>query len=444
MGATPSKGAGRRIGLGTKKKKHNIKEMKVYKFGGASVRNADGVRNLHKIIAEEQNLFIIVSAMGKTTNALERVFDGVRRADRDYALEQIAELRSAHAEIIDDLWHTSTHLERVDAFFTELETLVNETVYQPADAELLYDRIVAYGELVSTTIISEYLNKAGTQNRWIDMRQCMLTELRHKDAAVDLEASAKALKEELKKYGENIFIGQGFIGGAPDGTTTTLGREGSDYSAAVVANILDAESMAVWKDVDGVLNADPKIFPDAVQIVELNYLDTIELAYSGAQIIHPKTIKPLQNKNIPLYVRPFGDKRKPGTVIRNMSAPVDVPILIMKKDQVLMTIRSRDFSFVLEEKFASIFSLLEQYRVKVNLVHNSAVNLSLCVDNTWHIDEAIEALREAGFDVMKAADMELLTIRGYNDELWQKYAVGRRVFVRQSTQATVRIVRKKE
>ena len=183
---------------------------------------------------------------------------------------------------------------------------------------------------------------------------------------------------------------------------------------------------------------------NAVQIAELNYLDTIELAYSGAQIIHPKTIKPLQNKNIPLYVRPFGDKRKPGTVIRGMSAPVDVPILILKKDQVLLTIRSRDFSFVLEEKFATIFSLLERFRIKANLIHNSAVNLSLCVDNSWHIDEAIEALREAGFDVMKAENMELLTVRGYTDELWRRYARGPQVFVRQATQSTVRVVRKRE
>lgn len=417
--------------------------MKVYKFGGASVKNADGVRNLHKIIAGEHDLFIIVSAMGKTTNALERVFDGIRRDDRPYAQEQIDTLRSAHAEIIDDLWHKPTRLQQIDALFADLEELARTFDYKPEDAELLYDRVVAYGELISTTIISEYLNKAGTHNAWIDMRRCMCTEQRHKDAAVDMEASERALKTELARHDRNIFIGQGFIGGAPDGTTTTLGREGSDYSAAVVANILDAESMAVWKDVDGVLNADPKIFPDAVQIAELNYLDTIELAYSGAQIIHPRTIKPLQNKNIPLYVRPFGDKRKPGTVIRSMSAPIEVPILILKKNQVLMTIRSRDFSFVLEEKFATIFSLFERFRIKVNLVHNSAINLSFCVDETWHIDEAVEALRSSGFDVMKSTDMELLTIRGYNPELWNKYASGNRVFLRQSTQSTVRIVRKR-
>jgi len=406
------------------------------------VRNADGVRNLHKIIGDEQHLLVIVSAMGKTTNALERVFACLRRDDRTGAGAEIAALRDYHAAITTDLWHGPVALERVEALFAELEELVRQTAYRAEDAELWYDRIVAYGELLSTTIVSEYLNHVGLRNRWIDMRRCFLTEQRHKDAGVDIEASTPLLRAAVEGAGVSVFVGQGFIGAAPDGTTTTLGREGSDYSAAVAAHILDAESMAVWKDVDGVLNADPKIFPDAVKIDELNYLDTIELAYSGAQIIHPKTIKPLQNKNIPLYVRPFGDKRKPGTVIRGMSAPVQVPILILKKDQVLLTIRSRDFSFVLEEKFATIFSLLERFRIKANLVHNSAVNLSLCVDNSWHIDEAVAALREAGFDVMKSGDMELLTIRGYTDELWRRYARGQQVFIRQATQSTVRVVRR--
>jgi len=418
--------------------------MKVYKFGGASVRTADGVRNLRKIIDDEQNLFIIVSAMGKTTNALEKVFEGIQKGNQKLSNEHIAQIREYHATIISDLWHGPKKLERVEVLFDELEEVCANTVYRAEDAELWYDRIVAYGELVSTTIISEYLAYAGVPNKWIDMRKCMRTEQRHKDAEVNIEKSKTLLQSALKESDATIFVGQGFIGGAPDGTTTTLGREGSDYSAAVVANILNAESMAVWKDVDGVLNADPKIFPDAEKIDELNYLDTIELAYSGAQIIHPRTIKPLQNKNIPLYVRPFGDKLKPGTVIRGMSAPVNVPILILKKDQVLLTIRSRDFSFVLEEKFAGIFSLLERYRVKTNLIHNSAINLSLCVDNSWHIGEAVEALRDAGFDVMQAENMELLTIRGYTDELWHRYACGPQVFVQQATQATVRIVRKRE
>ena len=416
--------------------------MKVYKFGGASVRNADGVRNLVKIIGGERDLFIVVSAMGKTTNALERVFAGVQKADAQACAEEIAALRAYHAGIVEELWHGAARLPRVDELFARLERTVAEGGYRAEDAEAWYDRIVAFGELISTTIISEYLACAGIPNRWIDMRRALVTEQRHKDAEVDLRASAPLLRAEVEGREERMFVGQGFIGGAPASTTTTLGREGSDYSAAVVAHILDAESMAVWKDVDGVLNADPKIFPDAVQIAELNYLDTIELAYSGAQIIHPRTIKPLQNKNIPLYVRPFGDKRKPGTVIRGVSAPVEVPILILKKNQVLLTIRSRDFSFVLEEKFAAIFSLLERFRIKANLIHNSAVNLSLCVDDSWHIDQAVDALRREGFDVLKIGSMELLTVRGYTDELWQRHACGPQVFIRQATQSTVRIVRK--
>ncbi len=417
--------------------------MKVYKFGGASVKNADGVRNLHRIIGDEEHLFLIVSAMGKTTNALERVFRGLQQGDRAASMREIADLRRYHAEIITDLWRKPVVLPSVERLFLELEQTAAETVYKADDAELWYDTIVAYGELLSTTIISEYLNRVGVANRWIDMRRCFLTEQRHKDAAVDIAASAPLLRKAVEEAPETICIGQGFIGSAPDGTTTTLGREGSDYSAAVAANILGAESMSVWKDVDGILNADPKIFPDAVKIDELNYLDTIELAYSGAQIIHPRTIKPLQNRNIPLYVRPFGDKRKPGTVIRAMSAPVEVPILILKKDQILLTVRSRDFSFVLEEKFATIFTLMERFRMKTNLIHNSAVNLSLCVDNSWHADEAVAALREEGFDVMKVSDMELLTIRGYTPELLDKYACGEEVFIRQGTQSTIRIVRKR-
>ena len=419
--------------------------MKVYKFGGASVKDADGVRNLLDIVRPESELFIIVSAMGKTTNALERVFEAMQRHEPDTALERVAGIRDYHKRIIDDLYGAPTRIMRVELLFEQLCNTVRNTIYRTADAELWYDTIVAFGELISTTIVSEYLAREGVENCWIDMRQTFLTAQRHKDADVNLEATAYRLTRAMKQSEKRLFVGQGFIGGAPDGTTATLGREGSDYSAAVVANILGAESMSIWKDVDGVMNADPKAFPDAVQIPELNYLDAIELAYSGAQIIHPKTVKPLQNRNIPLYVRPFGDKRKPGTVIRGMSAPVEVPILILKKDQVLLTIRSRDLSFVLEEKFGTIFSLLERYRIKANLIHNSAVNLSLCVDNTWHIDDAVSALRDAGFDVLKAADMELLTIRGYDEAIYMRYAqIGPKVFIRQTTQSTVRLVRKRE
>ncbi len=408
------------------------------------MRNADGVRNLHKIISDEQNLFIIVSAMGKTTNALEVVFEGLQKGDKELSMEHITALRSYHAEIINDLFGKPTTLDIVETIFADLEKVATETLYRTADAELWYDTIVAFGELLSTSIISEYLNFAGTKNRWIDMRKGFLTEQRHKDASVNLEGSTMRLLALMENSTDGVFVGQGFIGSAPDGTVTTLGREGSDYSAAVVANILNAECMAVWKDVDGILNADPKIFPDATKIEQLNYLDTIELAYSGAQIIHPKTIKPLQNKNIPLYVRPFGDKTKPGTVINGEAELVNIPILILKKDQVVLNVRSRDYSFVLEERFATVFSIMERYRLKANLIHNSAVNLLLCVDSSWHIDEAIAALEKEGFEASALRDMQLLTIRSYNDELMQRYAFKENVIVRQTNTKTVRIIRHKE
>ena len=415
--------------------------MKVYKFGGASVRNAEGVKNLAHIVEGEDSLFIIVSAMGKTTNALERVFGHMQNGRKEEANEEIKQIQAYHAEIIDELWGEHTDINEVTLLFGQLRNIVNDIVYRSTDAELWYDTIVAFGELISTTIISKYLNHIGTRNRWIDMRTTLLTNQRHKDANVDIKASKHRLRAAIENTGVGVFVGQGFIGGAPDGTTTTLGREGSDYSAAVVANILMAESMSVWKDVDGVLNADPKIFKDAVKIDALNYLDTIELAYSGAQIIHPKTIKPLQNKNIPLYVRPFGDKTKPGTVINGEAERVKLPILIYKRDQVLLIIRSKDFSFVMEEKFGVIFQLLDQYRIKTHLINNSALDFGLCVDASWHIDELIKALEEEEeFMVEKIEDVGLLTIRNYNVELYERYVETQQHIVRQVNPESVRVV----
>ncbi len=416
--------------------------MKVYKFGGASVKDADGVRNLLDIVRPESELFIIVSAMGKTTNALERVFEAMQRHEPDTALERVAGIRDYHKRIIDDLYGAPTRIMRVELLFEQLCNTVRNTIYRTADAELWYDTIVAFGELISTTIVSEYLAREGVENCWIDMRQTFLTAQRHKDADVNLEATAYRLTRAMKQSEKRLFVGQGFIGGPPDGTTATLGREGSDYSAAVVASVIDAESMTVWKDVDGILNADPKIFPDSRKIDRLNYIDTIELAYSGAQIIHPKTIKPLQNKNIPLYVRPFLDKSRAGSVICVDAPRVEEPILILKRDQVLLRLHSRDLSFVLEEKFATVFSTFENYRIKTNLIHNSAINLYMCVDSSWHIDEAVGELRGEGFDVDKTEGIELLTIRSYTDELYRRYAFSDDILIKQTTPHSLRLVRK--
>lgn len=417
--------------------------MKVYKFGGASVRDAAGVRNLLNIVSGESDLFIIVSAMGKTTNALEGVFEAMQQGNESLAMERIDASYAYHRGIIDDLMGADITIKQVDLLFQQLRNTVRNTIYRPSDAELWYDTIVAFGELVSTTIISNFLNGHGVANRWIDMRRAFLTEQRHKDANVNIEATAVRLKREMAYSEESVFVGQGFIGGAPDGTTTTLGREGSDYSAAIVANVLDAESMCVWKDVDGILNADPKIFPDAKKLDRLNYMDTIEMAYSGAQIIHPKTIKPLQQKNIPLYVRPFGNKEAAGSVITGDVERVYEPIMIQKSNQVLLKLHSRDLSFVLEEKFAKVFATFDSHRIRTNLVHNSAVNLYMAVDASWHIDDAISELQAEGFDVEKREDVELVTIRYYNDDLYRRYAFDERIIIKQTTPHSLRFVRSK-
>ncbi|MBQ5710213.1 MAG: aspartate kinase [Alistipes sp.] len=417
--------------------------MKVYKFGGASVKDARGVRNLLDIVSGESELFIIVSAMGKTTNALESVFTAMQQGDEAAALERIDQSYAYHRGIIDELLGADRTIEDIDKLFEQLRNIVRNTIYRASDAELWYDTIVAYGELISTTIISNYLNGHGVKNRWVDMRRAFLTEQRHKDANVNIEATEIRLKREIADSEVSVFVGQGFIGGAPDGTTTTLGREGSDYSAAIVANVLGAESMSVWKDVDGILNADPKIFPDARKIERLNYMDTIEMAYSGAQIIHPKTIKPLQQKNIPLYVRPFGNKHASGSVITGDVERAYEPIMIQKSNQILLKLHSRDLSFVLEEKFAKVFNTLESHRIKTNIVHNSAVDLYMSVDSSWHINDAISELEAEGFDVEKSEDVEMVTIRYYNDELYHRYAFDERIIIKQSTPHSLRFVRHK-
>ncbi len=417
--------------------------MKVYKFGGASVKDAAGVRNLLDIVSGERELFIIVSAMGKTTNALEGVFSAMQQGDEASAMKRIDESYAYHRTIIDELMGADRTIEDVDKLFDQLRNIVRNTIYRSSDAELWYDTIVAFGELISTTIISNYLNGHGVANRWVDMRRGFLTEQRHKDANVNLEATTIRLKREIADSPVSVFVGQGFIGGAPDGTTTTLGREGSDYSAAIVANVLDAESMSVWKDVDGILNADPKIFPDARKIERLNYMDTIEMAYSGAQIIHPKTIRPLQQKNIPLYVRPFSNKHASGSVITGDVERVYEPIMIQKSNQVLLKLHSRDLSFVLEEKFAKVFNTFDSHRIKTNIVHNSAVDLYMSVDASWHIDAAISELEVEGFDVEKSEDVEMVTIRYYNDELYRRYAFDERIIIKQVTPDSLRFVRRK-
>jgi aspartate kinase len=418
--------------------------MKVYKFGGASVKSAEAVKNLKYIVEDEQGpLFIIISAMGKMTNALEVVLDHFMSGRTAEALAKFEETVAYHNSIIEGLFGTVTTLPSVEKLYDEARTLLAGETPDESDFERWYDAIVSYGELISTTIVSEYLNTVGVTNKWVDMRRSLITDDRFKYANVDMSVSSFLLRREVRESQAKIFIGQGFIGATIDGETTTLGREGSDYSAAVVASILDAESVTIWKDVIGVLNSDPKIFPDSTFISELTYLDAIELAFSGAQIIHPKTIKPLQNKNIPLFVRPFGDKFASGSVIKgDIASPVDVPILILKRGQVLIQIRPKDYSFVLEEKLGDIFSILAEYNTKVNLVQTSAISMNLSIDRTRRLDELVAALEEDGFFVTLDDGMELLTIRGYTEPYLEKYSRVPGIMLAQRTRKILRLIRK--
>lgn len=423
--------------------------MKVYKFGGASVKSPEGIINLKNIISKESSeLLVIISAMGKTTNAIETVVEKFITGDKETALILLSGVRDYHNEIMDGLFGEGKYPASVTALFCQLEDTVKTAIPDEDNYDRCYDLLVGYGELISTTIISEYLNLEGIMNTWLDMRQCFITDNRHRDANVDINNSTPILHEAV--FGKNskknggIFIGQGFIGSAPNGEPTTLGREGSDYSAAAAAYILNAESVTIWKDVEGILNADPKFFEETEFIPELTYLDAIELAYSGAQIIHPKTIKPLQNKSIPLYVKPFLNPTGKGSVIKSeIKGRIKIPILILKHDQILISIRPNDFSFVLEDRFAEIFRLFEQNMIKINLIQSSAVNLSICTNRSRHLKKIVEELRKQNFRVVYNDNMELLTIRGYTEELYNKYSNGKPVFLSQKTRRTVRIVKKR-
>ena len=408
------------------------------------MKEAAGVKNLAEIARQtEGRLFIVVSAMGKTTNALEKVMESFwagRTGESVVAMQQVVDY---HAGILQELWGEPHLPARVRGFYEELEEILTLANPKSRTYEEWYDRIVSFGELISTAIVSDYLNYAGIGSHWLDMRRIFLTSNRFRDANIDIEASTPRLLRAVETTEERVIVGQGFIGATEQGATTTIGREGSDYSAAVAGYILGVESVSIWKDVEGILNGDPKQFEDVTYIPELTYLDAIELAYSGAQIIHPKTIKPLQNKNIPLYVRCFVNPSLPGSVIKaEIAKPIDTPILILKKNQILLSIKPEDYSFILEERMAEIFHILESHRAKVHLVQNSAISMALCIDSTRYLEEIVDALHKAGFTVKYNTDMELLTIRGYRKEHLSEFAEREGVYMTQRSRKVLRIIRK--
>ena len=405
----------------------------VYKFGGASVKNAEGVRNVEKIVRmTEGDLMVVVSAMGKTTNALERVVDALAAGQEEKALQQWVDIIDFHVAIMKEL-----------GLQPEVDIrLQGEIPYDPAKSfDENYDQIVSLGEIMSTQIVAVYLLKQGLPVEWWNMPKLLRTDETWREARVDNETSASIIRSGWnRRQRPRVVVAQGFIGGTADGRRTTLGREGSDYTAALLGNYLDAESVTIWKDVPGILNADPRIEPNTVLIPSLRYQDAVELSYSGAQVIHPKTIRPLENKQIPLFVKPFGDPTAEGSrIAEDGVGPIDVPVYIWRKNQILITMRAKDFAFALEESLSDIFEIINRHRLKVSLIQSSAVTISVCVDNTRFVPEAIAELQKH-FNVTYNENLSLLTIRGTTPEILEKAKDGKTIMLSQTTRRTARLV----
>ena len=405
----------------------------VYKFGGASVKNAEGVRNVEKIVRmTEGDLMVVVSAMGKTTNALERVVEALAAGQEEKALQQWVDIIDFHVAIMKELGLQPG----VDI------RLQGEIPYDPAKSfDENYDQIVSLGEIMSTQIVAVYLLKQGLPVEWWNMPKLLRTDETWREARVDNETSASIIRSGWnRRQRPRIVVAQGFIGGTADGRRTTLGREGSDYTAALLGNYLDAESVTIWKDVPGILNADPRIEPNTVLIPSLRYQDAVELSYSGAQVSHPKTIRPLENKQIPLFVKPFGDPTAEGSrIAEDGVGPIDVPVYIWRKNQILITMRAKDFAFALEESLSDIFDIINRHRLKVSLIQSSAVTISVCVDNTRFVPEAIAELQKH-FNVTYNENLSLLTIRGTTPEILEKAKDGKTIMLSQTTRRTARLV----
>jgi aspartate kinase len=417
--------------------------MKVYKFGGASVKDASGIRNLTNIVSlEKGQLVIVVSAFGKTTNALENVLKAWLSGNNNYP-DLIEEVYKNHSAVIDELFTSKTEVAaKLDISFAKLKE--NLATWKRGNYDFCYDQVVSFGELWSTIIVSEYLKSCLPDVDWIDIRANLLTDDRFRDANVLWSESTKRIRTVFDFGKKRIYVTQGFIGGTVAGQTTTLGREGSDYTAAILANMLDAESVVVWKDVPGILNADPKWLSDTLKLDEISYKEAVEMTFSGAKVIHPKTIKPLHNKNIPLHVRSFIFPNEPGTVIKADAAIRKVvPVYIKKEDQILVSILPKDFSFVMGENLSRIFHSFMLHGIKVNLVEASAVSIDVCIDDERaKVDSLISDLKSE-FSAVYNENVEMLTIRHYTSGAVNKITEGREILLEQRTRSTVRFVVRK-
>ena len=418
--------------------------MKVFKFGGASINSYDRIKNLSYLLEnyKDEKILIVVSAMGKMTNALEKVAEAFFEQRNEDALLLFQKIKEKHLNLLKYLitlhWEKATN--DLNNLFTEVEWLLHDKPVK--DYNYYYDQIVCVGELLSSTLVSQFLNDEKILNQWIDVRDILRTDDTFRDGKVDWEFTRKNAAEKLIPLFEknNFVITQGFIGSTDENESTTLGREGSDYSAAIFAEILGAESVTIWKDVNGVMNADPKEFKDATTIEELSYKEVIEMAYYGAQVIHPKTIKPLQNKNIPLYVRSFIDMRLTGTVISTKQTQHLPTIIVYKHQQALITFQSIDFSFVEGKPLQFLLDILDKLRVKPNLTQNAAISMMICIDDIPEKIEQIAIEASSIFDVQIRKDLTLLTLRHYTKEYAEPFAQGQEIILEQKTTETLQLL----
>lgn len=420
--------------------------FKVFKFGGASVKDAESVKNVANIIRDfkgDDKLLCVVSAMGKTTNALELVLKQAIES-KGTSMPEMQKVYEYHKQIIDELELGSDVLAEIDESFLEMKDLcINQYANE---YNYFYDQVVSLGEILSTKIVARYLQKIGVSAIYKDGGGLIRTDSTYREGKVNWTVTEHLIQTHIKVLLEgaentnNVIITQGFTGKTSEGSRVTLGREGSDYSAAIFAYCLGAEEVTIWKDVPGVLNADPKIFPEAQLFHKLSYTDAIELAYYGATVIHPKTIKPLQNKNIVLRVRSFVNPTAQGTIIDNKEEFGLLPSFIFKKNQALLSLSPKDFSFVAEENLAQIFGLLTAHRIKVNLMQNSAISFSLCIDNdALKVPALLTQLHEL-YNIEFTENLELITIRNYNEAIVNRFTKGKTILAEQKNDHTVRFV----
>lgn len=416
--------------------------MKIFKFGGASVKDAEGVKNVMHVLKTVgfEDVLLVISAMGKTTNALETVIKNYfEKSDAFHA--SLQEVRKYHNQILLDLFDDEEHdvFFAVNSHFADLEYFLRSN--KSPNYNFVYDQVVSFGEIVSTTIVSFYFNEHGLKNNWIDVRNFIKTDATYRDALVDWEHTQKLISKGIKK--KTLNITQGFLGSDENNFTTTLGREGSDYTAAIFAYCLNAENVTIWKDVPGVLNADPRYFENAVLLNQISYREAIELAFYGATVIHPKTLQPLQKKEIPLFVKSFVNPLLPGTsVSKGEDLEPKTSCFIVKKNQLLISLSSIDFSFIMEENISEIFALLHKYKIKVSLIQNSAISFSICIEDKFGNFNELKTLLSKKFKVSYNENVSLYTIRHFTKEAAEIVEKGKTVLVKQISRETMQVVTK--